>query len=299
MIYAAVTLGALVPLGVIGAFVWSERRCRERDRMQAEWLRRLRPLASADVHTEGLPERPLIPIQRRPFHEALWEDCSELAPSPRVRAIVRELAARQNQRENEEMKLRHLAAAATLAVAGASMGCQSAMSASNQIPANEIVRPEVTWPFERHSFGSYCYNTIGCRVLYDNFYHVKDDENAVAPPPKGPGIQKHWQGDYGGVANFPPPAVVTWRSLDGVAHEVHVDIGAIFKDQQVLHDVPAEKMSALATKGGGSPDIILVVDDRTISLYMKAFVSLKEPEIPGNRYSGARDEPVLAWRHAY
>lgn len=160
-------------------------------------------------------------------------------------------------------------------------------------------RPEVTWPFDGHSFGAYCYNTIGCKVLYDNFYHVKDDENAVAPPPKGAGIQKHWQGRYGGIDNFPPPAVVTWRSLDGTAHEARVDIGKIFKDQQVLHNVPAEKLAWNATKTGMNPDIILVVNDRTISVYMETFVVLKELEIPGNQYSNTRSEPVLAWRRSY
>lgn len=304
MIYTIVAFSALLPLGVIGAFVSSERRWRRRDREQAQRLRDLR--ANSDGEAGSLSSATdevgqcVIPIQCRPFCEALWEDCPELAPSPRVRAIVRELAERQNERENEAMKLRHLAAAAALAAVGASTGCQSAMSASNQIPTNEVVRPEVTWPFDGHNFGAYCYNTIGCRVLYANHYHVRDGDDEVAPPPPTPGIQKYWNGGgYIGIDNFPPPAVITWRSLDGVAHEAHVDIGAIFKDQQVLHNVPAEKLAWNATRTGMDPDIILVLDDRAISVYMKAAVVLEEPATPGNRYSDTRDEPVLAWRHTY
>ena len=203
-----------------------------------------------------------------------------------------------------EMKLRHLAVAASLGlVACAQSPTHATLSehGGTRMAQSDYVapKPEVSWSFDGHSFGAYCYNTIGCKVLYASAYHVKDDENQVSPPPRSDGIQKNWQGDYGGIDNFPPPAVVTWRSLDGVPHEAHVDIGEIFKDQQVLHNVPANKLAWNATKTGMNPDIVLVVNDRTISVYMEAFVVLKEPEIPGNRYSGAVDELVLAWRHTY
>jgi len=160
-------------------------------------------------------------------------------------------------------------------------------------------RPEVTWPFDGHSFGAYCHNTVGCKVLYANFYEVRHEPDEVAPPPESAGLQRYWHGGHGGIDNFPPPAVVTWRSLDGVAHEVRIDIGEIFKDQQVIHNVPADKLAWNATKTGMNPSIILVVDDRTISVYMKAFVVLKEPRTPGNPHSDYQREPVLAWRRTY
>jgi len=203
-----------------------------------------------------------------------------------------------------EMKLRHLAVAASLGlVACAQSPTHATLSehGATRMAQSDYVapKPEVSWSFDGHSFGAYCYNTIGCKVLYSNFYQVKDEENQVAPPPETSGMQRYWHGGHGGIDNFPPPAMVTWRSLDGVAHEAHVDIGEIFKDQQVLHNVPANKLAWNATKTGMSPDIILVVNDRTISVYMQVFVVLKEPEMRGDRPSGFRSEPVLAWRHTY
>lgn len=183
-------------------------------------------------------------------------------------------------------------------------GCQSPMPYSKQSNSDYVApRPEVTWPFDGHSFGAYCYNTIGCKVLYANRYHagyyIRKSDNDVAPPPETPGVQKYWHGGHIGLANFPPPAIVTWRSLDGASHEAHVDIGQIFEDQLVLHNVPADKLAWNATKTGADPDIILVVNDRTISVYMKSFVPLKAPRVPGNPHSDYQDEAVLAWRRTY
>lgn len=96
MIYTAVALCALLPLGTIGALLWSDRRWRERER----WLREhcMPSLVNAGMSSAPAEAKPrLIPIRRRAFHEALWEDEPDLAPSPGVRAIARELAARRRR----------------------------------------------------------------------------------------------------------------------------------------------------------------------------------------------------------
>lgn len=49
MIYTIVAFSALLPLGVIGAFVSSERRWRRRDREQAQRLRDLRAIPMAKL----------------------------------------------------------------------------------------------------------------------------------------------------------------------------------------------------------------------------------------------------------
>ena len=49
----------------------------------------------------------------------------------------------------------------------------------------------------------------------------------------------------------------------------------------------------------GDPDIILEVNDRTINVYMRAFVPTRELQIPGNKYSGFRDDLILAWSRTY
>lgn len=140
MIYMAVALSALLPLGTMGVFLWSERRWRERER----WLRdHCMPLIdeARSSSAQANEEPRLIPIQRRPFHEALWEDEPDLAPSPKARAIVQDLAARQRHDEltgseiaqvtnsvnltsgNSEMIKLNQAVAMTVLAAGALSAC--------------------------------------------------------------------------------------------------------------------------------------------------------------------------------
>jgi len=305
LIYTAVALSVLLSLGTLIAFFRCELRCLRQER-EAERLAGLRMQPRSAVPGDEI--KPQATQRRRPFHEALLEDARELAPSPRARAIASELATRQRNQahdtENQEMKLRHLAAAASLGLAACvhspTSVTRSAHGEDRMAQSDYVApRPEVTWSFDAHSFGAYCYNTIGCKVLYDDFYQVERDESEHTPPPESPGIQRYWSGSYIVMSSFPPPALVSWRSLDGIAHEVAIDIGEIFKDRRVLHDVPADKLAWNATRAGISPDIILIVNDRTISVYMKVFVVLKERELRGGRPSGFRSEPVLAWRHTY
>lgn len=104
MIHMAVALSASLPLGTIVAFLWSERRWRERER----WLRDHRLPALDESSASSCPaESRLIPIRRRPFHEALYEDEPDLAPSPQARAIVRERAAHPRHDDIESPRIVH------------------------------------------------------------------------------------------------------------------------------------------------------------------------------------------------
>ena len=157
------------------------------------------------------------------------------------------------------------------------------------------------WPlkFVRHSFGAYCYDTIGCKVLYAGFSHGARDEHQVSPPASsyGPDYRERWKAGHLALPNFPPPAVVTWRSKDGTAHRAEVDIGEIFKDQRILHDVPRNEIAEGVSIN--NPGIVLEVNDQTINVYMRAFIPTKELQIPGNRHSGHRNDLVLAWTRTY
>lgn len=172
------------------------------------------------------------------------------------------------------------------------------MSTSHKNEKYTAVKNE--WPlrFEKHSFSARCYDTVGCKVLYNDFYHIEKVENEISPPPENDQYQESWtKMPYGGIENFPSAAVVSWRSKDGAAHQEKVDIAGIFKDQKILHNVKAEEIPEGAKIA--SPDIILVVNDRTINVYMKAYIPLKEPRIPGNKYSTHVNELVLAYSHTY
>ncbi|HEY0659733.1 MAG TPA: hypothetical protein VGD21_00185, partial [Lysobacter sp.] len=83
IIYGAAALSVSVCLGTLAAFFWSERRWRKRE----QWLASLCTLDEPGTppHPTDEAEPPTIPITRRPFHEALWEDEPDLAPSPRLR----------------------------------------------------------------------------------------------------------------------------------------------------------------------------------------------------------------------
>lgn len=153
--------------------------------------------------------------------------------------------------------------------------------------------------FKIHSFGVHCYNTIRCRVIYNDFGF-----NRINPsgPPPSPDYREHWpMASNIDINNFPPPAEVQWTSLDGTAHEAKVDIGAIFKDERVLYKVPNLDIPDGMYPQGLilNPGILLEVNDRTINVYMKALVDTKTEQIPGNKYSYGRADVMLAWTNTY
>lgn len=152
--------------------------------------------------------------------------------------------------------------------------------------------------FKTHGFEAYCYNTRECTVVYYDHNFTRPDASALSAPPSSPDYRDHWNpATRSGIGNFPPPAEVRWTSLDGVAHKTAVDIGAIFKDERVLYRVPDSEIPE--NSWGGDPSIFLEVNDRTINVYMQAFIATKTEQIPGNKDSDFRDDVILAWSHTY
>ncbi len=159
----------------------------------------------------------------------------------------------------------------------------------------------IEWPlrFSTFSFGARCHDTLECHIPFGRL-DLGNRKPTQSSASYGPDYLEGWSGGYGGVRNFPPPVKVTWRSKDGTAHEATIDIGEIFKDERVLHYVPREEV---ADAPGGTydhdPSILLEVNDRTIRVYMRAFVPTKHLQIPGNRYSDARDDLILVKTYTY
>ncbi len=317
MIYAALAPSALLSLSMIVAFVWSERRWRERERERERSARTRLAAASGALPATAAEDVPhAIPIQRRLFHEALWEDEPGLAPSPRARAISQELAQRQSRREaeNDEMRLTHLAAVASLGLAAcahlpisAAPHAQgnAATSAHDEAArrARMNYRP-VKWPlkFKQHNFGARCYDTLECHVWYAGM-----DEGRRKPMPPssayGPGYLDNWNGGRY-VDNFPSPAEVTWRTKDGIEHRAEIDIGEIFKDELIRHNVSREEMIAEAPNGTmaiiTTPEILLEVNDRTIRVYMRPRIPLKtQTEIAGQMRSDWYEDLILISTSTY
>lgn len=178
------------------------------------------------------------------------------------------------------------------------IGCQSAMSTPAPLPSDTSrVAGASDLRFDAHNFEAHCYDATGCKVLYNDHYHVRDADD-VTRPPAGADHRKRWSGaSYIGVKNFPAPAVVTWRSKDGQSHRAEVDIGAIFAEQKILFQVPPGDIPENAYIA--DPDIFLEVDDRTINVFMKAHIPLKAPRVPGNRFTNFAEDFVLAFTRTY
>lgn len=182
-------------------------------------------------------------------------------------------------------------------------GCHPAMSTqSESTTKSRVVSNEFPLKFADHSFESYCYNTLSCKVIYSNYdFNLLDADAPSGPPPSPDYRDDWWPASHGGIRNFPSPAEVRWTSLDGVAHEAKVDMGAIFKNGRVLYKVPnAEILDGIFPQGlVAGPSIFLEVNDRTINVFMAAMIPTTAEQIPGNKYSRARTDLVLAWTHTY
>ena len=177
----------------------------------------------------------------------------------------------------------------------ASMSASAATSSGRMMPAKE-------WPlrFKSHSFGAFCYDTPTCTITYANQEHGSDKPSPPAST-YGPKYLDHLSGGHGLIRNFPPPAVVTWRSKDGQAHEAEIDIGEIFKDEMIRHNVSREEMADLPDgEFQGEPSIILEVNDQTIRVWMRAMIFLKKRvEVAGVMRADFRDDLILAKTYTF
>lgn len=183
-------------------------------------------------------------------------------------------------------------------------GCLSAMALPSDTSMKHVAPNHFPLKFKRHDFRAYCYNTIGCEVIYaDNNFTRRYYGDKVAPPPPSPDYRDAWgKANYLGIPNFPAPALVKWKSLDGVTHEATVDIGAIFKDELIRYSVPNDQIAEGLYPGpgpAGEPSIFLEVNDRTVNVFMKAFIPTKKEQVSGNKYSNFREDLILAWTQTY
>jgi len=160
----------------------------------------------------------------------------------------------------------------------------------------QIVNGELKVPFSSHKFSAYCFDTLKCRVLYNGRYDISDQGPSRALTDA---IRKNLDASWLGIPNFPPPARVTWVAKDGTEHQADVDIAKIFEDQIVLYSQELDVYDVPLDRRFLDPGIVLVVDNRTINVYMKAMIPLLHPTIPDNQYSDFRKDLVLAFSQDY
>lgn len=175
-------------------------------------------------------------------------------------------------------------------------GCHSMTtdSASHSGPAGTALRkgPE----FRTHAFGAYCYDTQGCRITYGDRREIDQPDHASGPRPDEATQRKVWAGHHI-VQARPQTATIEWKARDGTPLHAEIDLGHVFADGRIVHRVPPGEIAHDASFV--DPAILLVVDDRTVEVYMRALVPLNHLRDPANRYSDSVDEPVLVMRRTY
>lgn len=191
---------------------------------------------------------------------------------------------------------------ATLLVATALTvtGCQGMATTRDSIPPQSAsAQPgpltEFSLRFLRHNFGIATYAVQAYSVVYANRPYTGGARPAREEV--HPNAFKNTSAGHLMIRNFPPPAVVKWTSRDGTPLEAEVDIGRIFKDELVRYEAPRDEISDRTP--AINPDIVLEINDRTINVHMRAYLSLKAPRIPGNRHSNFQHDLLLVWSETY
>lgn len=190
----------------------------------------------------------------------------------------------------ERKKINLIATLTAILLGGYSFDSKSESATMNSINDSNITH--IT--FSRHSFGAYCFDVMQCEVTYANRLAV--NRKAPAPSPR-PDFEKRIYADHIDIPNFPGPVHAIWKSKDGSALEATIDISSIASNQLIRTQVNPDDIKTSAYIG--DPGIILVIRDRTATLYMKAFVTLKAPLYPDKPLSNFADDAVVIWTKDY
>ena len=191
----------------------------------------------------------------------------------------------------------------------ATTGCHATMAPSNSsgsssaLPEGHYTNVGAEWPlkFRAHYFSVSTYSTYDWQVEYGGRLRANDPENELQSSSESLGSRypDNMTGRMGPIANFPPPAKVAWRSQDGAQHHAEIDIGEIFSDGLIRHRLRRDEISEQGAGPGALPGIILEVNDRTINVYMRAHISTKDLQEPGNRYSDFRNDLIKVFSRTY
>jgi hypothetical protein len=230
-------------------------------------------------------------------------------PEPKI--IIR--ASDREPKEEETVRLQHFAMAAVATVgAGASTellassgGPVAGIAESKSTSPSNAVDPryvpptlkdgKLIMPFFNHSFSSYCFDTMKCRVLYHNRYDVMDDE------PAGPLTEdvRRVLGAHWVLRDLPSVARVAWTSKDGASHDEKIDLGEIFSSRLVRYASDLDVNDVDLDVYYGGPEVVLIVEDRSIHVYMKSHIVLRHPADPSNRLTNVRSDSVVAYAHKF
>ena len=163
------------------------------------------------------------------------------------------------------------------------MGCQmnqQTQSSSLSSAATAVANPDSVpvLHFKLHSYGGFCFNTYECKVVYAGLAQPNTPPGKLRPSFESVGGEEFLKTMGGSghinIKNFPTPAKVRWRSKDGTSHSAEIDIGKIFKDERIIHHLPLRDFPHSPETTGRDVTILLIVDDRTIKVYMLSEVNM-------------------------
>ena len=170
---------------------------------------------------------------------------------------------------------------------------------------SDAERPD--WPlwFDDYSFGARCYNTLRCSTVFARKEHSLRLDRPSGQP-HAPDWKDDWYASFGSGGDFkrygfPSPVDIRWTALDGIEREVVLDLDAVFPERLILHKVPREEVRE---GWESSPhlrqiEILLEVNDRTLNVYMRAWVLTRQPRDPANPKNNSHRDLMLAWTHTY
>lgn len=187
------------------------------------------------------------------------------------------------------------------------------MTDSTQTPQTQT-KPALTlaeklpiqWPlrFKSHGFDVSAFDILAGDVIYNNRSWLRDPRDSFDKP--RPSIESFGRpldqllgGSGIATRNFPPPAQVTWKSKDGTLLSAQIDIAKIFADELIRHNLTKEEISVNTLKSDNTPVIFLVINNRTISVYTRTFLSTKVEQRPGNKHSNYRDDLIQVFSQTY
>jgi hypothetical protein len=166
--------------------------------------------------------------------------------------------------------------------------------------------PREPWPlrFDRFSFDARCYNTLECSVIFINQQHISQRNRfSSSGEPRSPDWKDDWTAGFAIMPSdvFSPIIEIWWTAMDGVARSTKLNFEKIFPDRLVLHNAQEHEVK----DGWGLDDrsrrveILLEVNDRTINVYMRGLVELKQPRDPAVRNSDSLRDLKLAWTKTF
>ena len=160
------------------------------------------------------------------------------------------------------------------------------------------------WPlkFKRHNFRAYYYNTLTCSIIY-NRYQFSLHEHQPSPSPPPGDYRAGWSANHIIGTRFPGPIRAQWTALDGSEHRAEIDLEALFADRLVLHNLTRNDFTDdwLAAKSINPvpADILMELNDRTISIFSQALLVTKDDIRPDEHPSRLREDLIPVWTHTY